>query len=238
METIQDLLDPSNDNIAIVEDPKTGDVSLPGATHVEIRNQQTFLELLQLGETHRVAANTKLNTESSRSHALLMVMNTQTFLPSSSSLLLLPFFSTVILCSCMINSSGTCQEVGAGKRGFSLKWSGQLFSLCQTIKATSQKKQACSCRSCWLWTCSQVWYIPPVIKWASFSNRFRFTHFFAFSPSTRNAGSEGHMLEEAKSINLSLSALGKCINAIAENSPHVPLRDSKLTRLLRDSFGG
>lgn len=52
------------------------------------------------------------------------------------------------------------------------------------------------------------------------------------------AGSEGHMLEEAKSINLSLSALGKCINALAENSAHVPVRDSKLTRLLRDSFGG
>lgn len=52
------------------------------------------------------------------------------------------------------------------------------------------------------------------------------------------AGSEGHTLEEAKSINLSLSALGKCINALAENSSHVPVRDSKLTRLLRDSFGG
>jgi len=51
-------------------------------------------------------------------------------------------------------------------------------------------------------------------------------------------GSEGHALEEAKSINLSLSALGKCINALAENSSHVPIRDSKLTRLLRDSFGG
>lgn len=46
------------------------------------------------------------------------------------------------------------------------------------------------------------------------------------------------MLEEAKSINLSLSALGKCINALAENSSHVPVRDSKLTRLLKDSFGG
>lgn len=46
------------------------------------------------------------------------------------------------------------------------------------------------------------------------------------------------MLEEAKSINLSLSALGKCINSLAENSAHVPFRDSKLTRLLRDSFGG
>jgi hypothetical protein len=51
-------------------------------------------------------------------------------------------------------------------------------------------------------------------------------------------GSEGHLLEEAKFINLSLTSLGKCINALAENSPHIPTRDSKLTRLLRDSFGG
>lgn len=74
METIQDLLDPSNDNISIMEDPKTGDISLPGATHVEIRDQESFLELLRLGEAHRFAANTKLNTESSRSHAILMVI--------------------------------------------------------------------------------------------------------------------------------------------------------------------
>lgn len=73
METIQDLLDPSNDNISIMEDPKTGDISLPGATQVEIRDQESFLELLRLGEAHRYAANTKLNTESSRSHAILMV---------------------------------------------------------------------------------------------------------------------------------------------------------------------
>lgn len=52
------------------------------------------------------------------------------------------------------------------------------------------------------------------------------------------AGSEGHLAEETKFINLSLTSLGKCINALAENSPHIPTRDSKLTRLLRDSFGG
>ena len=79
METIQDLLNPANNNIAIVEDPKTGDVSLPGATLVEIRDQQSFLELLRLGEAHRFAANTKLNTESSRSHAILMVINQFSF---------------------------------------------------------------------------------------------------------------------------------------------------------------
>nr|GLL17120.1 kinesin-like protein KIN-UB [Ipomoea trifida] len=37
METVQDLLDPSNDNISIVEDPKTGDVSLPGTTTTETK---------------------------------------------------------------------------------------------------------------------------------------------------------------------------------------------------------
>lgn len=73
METVQDMLDPSNDNISIVDDPKTGDVSLHGAISVRIRDQKSFLELLQLGEAHRYAANTNLNTESSRSHAILVV---------------------------------------------------------------------------------------------------------------------------------------------------------------------
>ncbi|TKY65597.1 Armadillo repeat-containing kinesin protein 2 [Spatholobus suberectus] len=36
METLQDLLNPANDNIPIVEDPRTGDVSMPRATLVEI----------------------------------------------------------------------------------------------------------------------------------------------------------------------------------------------------------
>lgn len=74
MENIHDLLNPANDNISIVEDPKTGDVSVPGATLVEIRGHHSFMELLRLGEAHRIAANTKLNTESSRSHAILMVI--------------------------------------------------------------------------------------------------------------------------------------------------------------------
>lgn len=80
MECIQDLLNPANDNIAIVEDQRTGDVSLPGATVMAVRDQQNFMELLRVGEAHRIAANTKLNTESSRSHALLMVNNKQAFL--------------------------------------------------------------------------------------------------------------------------------------------------------------
>ncbi len=47
------------------------------------------------------------------------------------------------------------------------------------------------------------------------------------------------MALETKKINLSLSTLGKVINALTEvNKKHIPYRDSKLTRLLKESIGG
>ncbi|RYR10649.1 hypothetical protein Ahy_B05g079114 isoform B [Arachis hypogaea] len=175
MESIQDLLDPANDNITIVEDPRTGDVSLPGASLVEIRDQQSFVELLRLGEVHRFAANTKLNTESSRSHAILMV------------------------------------HVRRSIKGRDAGHSSENGNHPHSVKSLK----------------------PPVVRKGKLV-----VVDLAGSERIDKSGSEGHTLEEAKSINLSLSALGKCINALAENSAHVPFRDSKLTRLLRDSFGG
>ncbi len=42
------------------------------------------------------------------------------------------------------------------------------------------------------------------------------------------------VLNEAKTINKSLSALGQVINALTDDKkPHVPYRDSKLTRVLQ-----
>lgn len=51
---------------------------------------------------------------------------------------------------------------------------------------------------------------------------------------------QGDRLREGANINKSLLALGNCINALAENKSkaHIPYRDSKLTRLLKDSLGG
>lgn len=44
--------------------------------------------------------------------------------------------------------------------------------------------------------------------------------------------------QEACMINKSLLTLGRVITSLVENSPHIPYRESKLTRLLQDSLGG
>ncbi|KAJ4834636.1 hypothetical protein Tsubulata_020203 [Turnera subulata] len=176
MESIQDLLAPEKINIPINEDPRSGQVSLPGATVVKVRDLDHFSELLQIGEANRYAANTKQNTESSRSHAILMVyvrrsvnQRTEDGITPEENLV-------------------TNLQVGNG--------------------------------------------IPRVRK-----SKLLIVD-LAGSERLDKSGSEGHVLEEAKFINLSLTSLGKCINALAENNTHIPTRDSKLTRLLRDSFGG
>ena len=61
----------------------------------------------------------------------------------------------------------------------------------------------------------------------------------AGSEKVGKTGAEGKRLDEAKTINKSLSTLGKVINALTDGkSTHVPYRDSKLTRVLQDSLGG
>eukprot|EP00696_Hemimastix_kukwesjijk_P008621 gnl/Hemi2/20904_TR6928_c0_g1_i1.p1 gnl/Hemi2/20904_TR6928_c0_g1~~gnl/Hemi2/20904_TR6928_c0_g1_i1.p1 ORF type:complete len:959 (-),score=429.06 gnl/Hemi2/20904_TR6928_c0_g1_i1:260-3136(-) len=61
----------------------------------------------------------------------------------------------------------------------------------------------------------------------------------AGSEKVKKTGADGQQLAEAKTINKSLSALGKVINALTDGkSTHVPYRDSKVTRVLQDSLGG
>jgi kinesin family protein 5 len=61
----------------------------------------------------------------------------------------------------------------------------------------------------------------------------------AGSEKVGKTGAEGKRLDEAKTINKSLSSLGQVINALTDGkSAHIPYRDSKLTRVLQDSLGG
>ncbi|KAH7427012.1 hypothetical protein KP509_10G026100 [Ceratopteris richardii] len=168
METVQDLLAPEKENIPIVDDPKMRDVLIPGASVVEIRDHKSFSELLKSGEANRAVANTKLNAESSRSHAILVIN-------------------------------------------------------VRRLVSEAQEKSSPS---------DQGFLVPTIRR-----SKLVIVD-LAGSERIDKSGVGGSSLDEAKSINLSLTALGKCINAIAEGNSHVPIRDSKLTRLLRDSFGG
>lgn len=49
---------------------------------------------------------------------------------------------------------------------------------------------------------------------------------------------DGMRQREGANINKSLLALSNCINALADGKTHIPYRNSKLTRLLKDSLSG
>ncbi|XP_050384045.1 uncharacterized protein LOC126800687 [Argentina anserina] len=64
----------------------------------------------------------------------------------------------------------------------------------------------------------------------------------AGSEKAEKTGAKGKVLEETKTINKSLTALGNVINALTCGLPdkanHIPYRHSKLTWLLQDALGG
>ncbi|PSN39062.1 Kinesin-like protein KIF11-A [Blattella germanica] len=60
----------------------------------------------------------------------------------------------------------------------------------------------------------------------------------AGSENIGRSGAVDKRAREAGNINQSLLTLGRVITALVERAPHVPYRESKLTRLLQDSLGG
>lgn len=60
----------------------------------------------------------------------------------------------------------------------------------------------------------------------------------AGSENIGRSGAQDKRAREAGNINQSLLTLGRVMTALVERRPHVPYRESKLTRLLQDSLGG
>ncbi|PVD30020.1 hypothetical protein C0Q70_09281 [Pomacea canaliculata] len=60
----------------------------------------------------------------------------------------------------------------------------------------------------------------------------------AGSENIGRSGAVDKRAREAGNINQSLLTLGRVITSLVEHAPHVPYRESKLTRLLQDSLGG
>ncbi|RWS15023.1 kinesin-like boursin [Dinothrombium tinctorium] len=60
----------------------------------------------------------------------------------------------------------------------------------------------------------------------------------AGSENIGRSGASDKRAREAGNINQSLLTLGRVITSLVDKTPHIPYRESKLTRLLKDSLGG
>lgn len=60
----------------------------------------------------------------------------------------------------------------------------------------------------------------------------------AGSENVGKSGAVDKRARETRNINQSLLTLGRVITALVERAPHIPYRESKLTRLLQESLGG
>ncbi|KAG2485040.1 hypothetical protein HYH03_016243 [Edaphochlamys debaryana] len=173
MEMIQDLLNPTADNLPIREDANGNGVFVAGACEVPVASLEECLHYLELGEQNRVFAFTHLNAHSSRSHAVVML--------------------TAVKARKYLTTEERAQAEAPDQDGV------------VTQRVTVGKL-----------------YLVDL----------------AGSERLKKSKSVGLRATEARSINLSLTMLGMCISARAQDSPHVPFRDSKLTRLLQESLGG
>ena len=153
-EVMYDLLTQQSGDIKIQENPETG-IVIEGLSEVYLSSLEEFFEYVDLSQSNRKVAETKLNHNSSRSHCILILEVTQSFKKEK------------------IIKKGTLNLVD-----------------------------------------------------------------LAGSEKVSKTGAVGLTLEEAKKINLSLSTLGNVIHALTHKSEHIPYRDSKLTRLLKESLGG
>ena len=153
-EVMYDLLTQQSGDIKIQENPETG-IVIEGLSEVYLSSLEEFFEYVDLCQSNRKVAETKLNHNSSRSHCILILEVTQSFKKEK------------------IIKKGTLNLVD-----------------------------------------------------------------LAGSEKVSKTGAVGLTLEEAKKINLSLSTLGNVIHALTHKSEHIPYRDSKLTRLLKESLGG
>lgn len=98
----------------------------------------------------------------------------------------------------------------------------------RAIGVTDMNKQSSRSHSCFIMTIQQN-------NNSDFSTKTGklFLVDLAGSEKVSKTGAKGQTLDEAKTINKSLTTLGQVINALTDGkSTHVPYRDSKLTRVL------
>lgn len=138
-----------------------------------------------------------------------------------------------------LREDGRCGVVVAGLEPITIQSAEELLSLLaegnknRTQHPTDANKESSRSHAVF-----QV-YIKIINKLDSQVQRVKLSMIdLAGSERASATGCKGIRFKEGANINKSLLALGNCINNLADGIKHIPYRDSKLTRLLKDSLGG
>ncbi|XP_012224694.1 kinesin-like protein KIF18A [Linepithema humile] len=138
-----------------------------------------------------------------------------------------------------LREDGRCGVVVAGLEPIAIQSAEELLSLLaegnknRTQHPTDANKESSRSHAVF-----QV-YIKMINKLDSQVQRVKLSMIdLAGSERASATGCKGVRFKEGANINKSLLALGNCINNLADGIKHIPYRDSKLTRLLKDSLGG
>eukprot|EP00760_Papus_ankaliazontas_P008486 PhM_4_TR13840/c0_g1_i1/m.79008/K10395/KIF4_21_27; kinesin family member 4/21/27 len=207
LEQIRDLLN----NRSVVGFREIGeDLVLTNQTIVEVRSLDDVVHYFDIAYRNRAVASTKLNDESSRSHAL--------------------FFVDILQ---QAKSPNTPQAPDP-KRHLGHHPTATVPLPYMTERASNTRGSVpqtppVSARG----APSSPTHPPdpyPVTK-----SRIALVD-LAGSERIKRSGVEGTHLTEALFVNKSLSTLGNVVNNIHAGAKHIPFRDSKMTRILRSSF--
>lgn len=196
-------------------------VHVQGASQEPAPSAEAALSLMTSGASRLAFASTNMNMRSSRSHAVCQLMVTRRAAPNA--------------------QARKHRGAVAGRMGMAAVGEGM-----SAVGAPPSLRD---------WRHKSVQIISNMIEEAS---KDAVSHSstcvgklslvdLAGSEDVGRSGARGQALSEAKRINTSLLALGNVIQALTEGGRksnagggvgHVPFRDSVLTRLLKESFGG
>jgi len=206
-------------NLDVREDVSTGGFHVPNLSRHIVTNRAELIRLIESGSKHRSVTSTIMNEASSRSHSMMTISVEKSYRRNP-------------------DAAPTDEEILTGE-------SADANLLVQSKLNLVDCECPTAATSCG--TNLDLASLPPFLfLWL----QQQIDHLFSASMCVCYAVAGSERLttsaaektgKETMAINLSLSTLANVIAALTSATGakvHVPYRDSKLTRLLKDSLGG
>ncbi|XP_062267802.1 kinesin-like protein KIF25 [Platichthys flesus] len=199
----------------------SGTSQVPSLTHEPVGSASEVMQIISSILKLRAHCPTLVHTESSRSHLIV----------------------TLTISSKSPNALALARRLQSAKKDMQRSpqkewWSPRCRRADHTARYPSDELLASSASSPCPSPCLSPCPSPrPSISQAPFRTKLQLVD-LAGSECVGMSGVTGAALWEVSCINRSLSALSDVLGALAEQRPHIPYRNSKLTHLLQDAIGG